>query len=175
MKFRAIGWDKDSTLADSSQRHHMLADCRAGRRTWGEYAAACVNDKPVEAAVTLMRLLGEFCHNIVMSGAEDCPEARGWLSTHLALWEHGPLLYDDVRFRQPGDDIDNGLLKVRWIKEYQDKGYEFALYVEDWPVTAQLIREQTGIPVLVLNPCYPDELAALAEWRERIKGHAANV
>jgi hypothetical protein len=158
-----VGWDKDSTISDSSQRHHMLADCQAGRVSWAEYSVACKDDKPVASVIELMWMLSPSYLNVVMSGATECPEAMEWLEYH-------DVPADDVKYRPEGDYTENGLLKVRWIREYQAAGYDVAMYVEDWPETAETIRAATGVPVLVVNPCYPDELEVLREWRERVKG-----
>lgn len=158
-----VGWDKDSTISDSSQRQHMLAACQAGTTSWDEYSAACKDDTPIHAAIELMWMLSPLYLNVVMSGATECPEAMQWLEYH-------DVPVDDVKYRQPGDYTENGLIKVRWIKEYQAAGYEVAMFIEDWPETAETIRAVTGVPVLVLNPCYPDELEVLREYRERAKG-----
>lgn len=163
-----VGFDKDSTISDSSQRHHMLAACMAGTLSWDVYSAACKDDKPITAAIELMWMLSPSYLTVVMSGATECPEAMEWLEYH-------DVPADDVKYRQAGDYTENGLLKVRWIKEYQAAGYEVAMFVEDWPETAETIRAATGVPVLVLNPCYPDEVALLREYRESRKGGGLTI
>jgi hypothetical protein len=149
----AVCWDKDSTLGSTLSRQWMVPEIKKGRKTWDDYSRACSDDPPVEAARVLMRELGRLHSQIVMSGATDCPEARIWLREH-------EFPYDGLYLRPKGDYTENGLLKVRWIKDLQFTGCRVVLFVEDWPDTADTIRKETGVPVLVLNPCYPAELEA---------------
>lgn len=142
-----IGWDKDSTLADTSHRQWMIPLIKEGKATWEEYATRSSGDTPVYASLVLMELLSPHYHNVVMSGCNDCPEAREWLVRHK-------FPCDAVLLRPNGNTTDNAMLKVRWIWSMQASGYNVALFVEDWPETAKVIREQTSVHVLVVNPCY---------------------
>lgn len=169
-----VCWDKDSTLSDSTPRLELAIAARAGKATWAEYAAACTDDTPFEGAVALMNLLHPLYLNVVLSGAHECPEALDWMEKYLrtspgfASGENpfGYPLYDDYRLRRPEHgETENALLKVRWIREYQAIGYDVILVVEDWPPAAETIRELTGVPVLVLNPCYEAEIKAAQEYR----------
>jgi hypothetical protein len=145
-----VAFDKDSTLADTSHRRWLALKVVNGEEngyTWLDYSRACTDDKPVEAARELMYLLAPYYTLYVMTGSEDCREAREWLRVHR-------FPYSQVLFRQPGDRTENGLLKVRWIRELQEKGYKVRLFVEDYVETAKVIEEETGVPVLTLNPRY---------------------
>jgi hypothetical protein len=126
----------------------MAPDIKAGRRTWDEFAAACTDDKPMPAALSLMRMLSPLYQQVVMSGSSECMEAWNWLDDHQVM-------YDLAFFRQAGDNTESGLLKARWIEELREAGLEVVLFVEDVPEIAEVIRQETGVPVLVVNPCYP--------------------
>jgi hypothetical protein len=144
----AVCWDKDSTLADTSHRQWMVKDIREKKgTTWEDYARACGPDKPILSARQLMRLLAPHHAQVIMTGAYDCPEARNWLREHN-------FPYHGLYMREAGDNRPNGVLKAKWIKELQALGTDVVLFVEDWPEAAEDIRRLTGVPVLVLNPCY---------------------
>lgn len=147
---RAVCWDKDSTMADTSQRQWMVEDCKAGRRPWADYSRACLDDKPNLAARSLMQLMAPWCAQIVMSGATECPEARQWLRDHR-------FPCNAAYFRPEYDaETDGGMLKVGWIKDLQRLGTEVVAFVEDVPEIARMIREKTGVPVMLVNPDYGD-------------------
>lgn len=154
-----VGFDKDSTLALTSHRRPLAMEAAAGRRPWLDYSRACMADEPVRAARQLMMILVHTHRCVVMSGATECPEAREWLRQHQ-------FPYSDVLLR-PADEPEtsNDALKIRWINELNRRGYRMELFVEDHPDTAAAIERETGVPVLVLNPCYPDEVDAAMEAR----------
>jgi hypothetical protein len=152
-----VCWDKDGTLADNSQRQWMVPLIKEGKRTWGDFVAACVDDVPVPAALALMRMLASQYRQAILSGSEECPEAYAWLNKHKVP-------YHSAYFRQRGDGTESGLLKARWIKEMQANGCEVMLYVEDVPEIAEVIRREAGVPVLLLNSGYRAPVDNL--WRD---------
>lgn len=158
MSDHVVCFDKDSTLGRSTHRRWMIPEILDGKRTWAEYSRACAGDEPVEGALRLMRMLAPFYQVHVMSGATDCLEARAWLDRH-------GFPYHAVWMRQEGDETENALLKVRWLREVEQWGDVVELFVEDDPEAAEVIRQETGVPVLVLNPCYAEELAAIKALR----------
>lgn len=159
-----VGWDKDSTLVSTEHRQHLVPRIRAGELTWEDYALACADDEPFEGAAALMRMLAPNYLQYVMTGADD--SARDLV---LATFGRYDLPVDKLMMKPRSDDefspADNAQMKSRWIRELQRDGYAVALFVEDWPETADAIREMTGVPVLVLNPCYPPEIAAAKKYR----------
>jgi uncharacterized HAD superfamily protein len=46
--------------------------------------------------------------------------------------------------------------KISYIEELKVLGYNPVLMFEDWAPAAQAVRERCGIPVLTINPEYPD-------------------
>jgi hypothetical protein len=152
----AVCWDKDSTIANTAHRHSMIPEIQAGRKTWREYALACETDTPVLAARALMKMLAPKHLQIVTSGATEeavVPIARWLLDKDFPA--------DMIRLRPQGDMVDNALLKVRMLRELEEEGIEVVLFVEDNPVTASVIESMTGIPVMLLNPCYSESSKAM--------------
>ena len=140
-------WDLDSTLRSTMHRRHLIPEIRAGRATWDDYSLLCADDEPIEGAVEMMRALDARIWNIAVSGCADSALAltREWARRHDV-----PL--DDYLLRPAGNRIPNGEWKVAAIRRLQDAGLTVRLFVEDWGPAARYIREQTGVPVLGVNP-----------------------
>jgi hypothetical protein len=145
-------WDKDSTLANTYHRQYMIPLIRERKATWNDYHSACLDDKPIDGTVTLMRLLEPFYHNIVVSGASKSAEPliRKWAEMYNV-----PIT--DMILRPDKDHRLNADFKVGVIQSMQEAGINPVLFVEDWPVVAEQIFRVTGVPVLVINPCYPED------------------
>ena len=149
----AVGWDLDSTLADTMHRQPFIDKIRAGRGTWEDYSLMCADDEPVEGAIALMQLMRHHSpelEHVVISGRSRCATALtwDWLRTHDAA-------PDLLRLRPDGDNTPNGEWKVSQIRALaEERGYEVVLFVEDHPGTARYIREHARIPVLGVNPFY---------------------
>lgn len=158
-----VGWDKDSTLVSTEHRQHLVPRIKAGEMSWEDYALACADDVPFDGAATLMRLLAPHHLQYVMTGADD--SARDLV---LAMFGRHDLPVDRLLMKPRGLEkgpLANAEMKAAWINELHADGFRVVLFVEDWPETADAIREMTGVPVLVLNPCYPPELAAARAYR----------
>ena len=152
---QAVGWDLDSTLASTLHRRHLVPEIKAGRATWDDYSDLSPGDAPIAGAVALARLLHFHGHpQYAISGRSGSAYARtvSWLNEH-------DVPMNGVILRPEGDCTDNKLFKVAKIRELQAEGIEFCLFVEDWMPVAEYITEQTGIPVLGVNPF--DEGSAL--------------
>lgn len=154
------GFDLDSTLCDTTIRQGMVPEIKAGLKTWDDYSMACASDVPISGVVQLARLLWPGYKIWIMSGRSECARnlTTQWLDLHAVP-------YDNLLLRPDDDSTENGLLKVRWIKELEAAGLSLSLMVEDWPVTAETIRAATDVKVLVPNPCYAPEVKAAAEYR----------
>lgn len=144
-------WDKDSTIADTYHRQPMIELIRAKKATWEEYSLAAVNDTPIESVVKLMWMLRLERHNVVMSGANEIsrPVVKDWFQQH-----HVP--YDGLLLRPDGDHTSNPIFKRNLVLALMEYGYVIDLIVDDWPEAAAELRKSTGIPALVVNPCYPE-------------------
>jgi len=146
-------WDLDSTLANTMHRQHMVSLIREKKATWLDYSLACVDDAPIDGAVTLVRLLyGARVHQFAVSGRNASAEdiTRDWLKRHQV-----PL--QNVFLRVDGDYTANGLFKVKVINQLRERGFDVVLFIEDWQETADTITEKTGVPVLVVKGIYEVE------------------
>lgn len=151
-----VCWDKDSTLVSTEKRQHLVPRVFAGELTWEQYALACATDEVQEGPAALMRLLAPDHLQFVLTAADDSA-----LDIVLQTFEKASLPVDRIIMKPAGSKLgdDNGGLKVSWMRHLQ-ASYRVVLAVEDWHDTAVRIREDLGIPVVVLNPCYPPELEA---------------
>lgn len=147
----AVGFDMDSTLANTRHRWGLspMADPSSN---WEKYCAARMGDLPFRGPATLARLSHPVHQVHIWSGSEESSRevTRAWLDLHQVP-------FDDLRQRPFGDHTPNGLLKARFILELRERGIETVLYVEDHPDSARTIEHLTGVPVLVVNPCYPED------------------
>lgn len=148
-----VCFDLDSTLRSTMHRRHLIPEIRAGRATWDDYSLLAGDDKPIEGAVALLRLLENLTWNIAVSGTADSALGltRDWAARHAV-----PL--DDYLLRPAGDRTPNGEWKVSCVRRLQDAGLTVRLFIEDWGPAAAYIREQTGIPVLGVNPFDEDTI-----------------
>jgi FMN phosphatase YigB (HAD superfamily) len=148
----AVGFDLDSTLCDTRHRWHLspMADPES---SWAVYCAARTGDTPIAGTVAAARLHYLYNQIHIWSGSESSSDAvtRRWLNRHRVP-------FDDLRQRPLGDDRPNAEVKIGFIEELRARGIETVLYFEDIPDVAAEIHEKTGVPVLVVNPCYPEDL-----------------
>lgn len=146
-----VCWDLDSTLFDTFHRQGMVPEIKAGRLTWDDYSRACVNDFLIAGTAALLRLMEPAYRHVVVSARS---EAARDLTEEIIRRHRLPV--SEVRLRPLGDTTDSGLLKANVIRTLQAQGCVIVLFVEDWPEAAGTITRETGVPVLVVNPCYPD-------------------
>jgi hypothetical protein len=148
-------------------RRRLIPEIRAGRKTWHDYSLLCADDEPIEGAVALLRLLENQAWNIAVSGSSVLALGitRDWARRHDV-----PL--DDFLMRP--DDTPNGEWKVAAVRRLRDAGLTVRLFVEDWAPAAREIREQTGVPVLGVNPFDPDTcLVGRAQLAMELAAHPA--
>ena len=142
--------DLDSTLCDTSHRHHMLPpkDQRDGF-DWREYSAACTDDAPVAGVIRLVQLLADFYGIIVVSARRD--EARvpttEWLNKHLGV-EPFRVVLDDLPLER---EFVHSQYKAVRIKELQKEGFQVLLHIDDWQEVEQPLAE-LGVPSLIVTP-----------------------
>lgn len=146
----AVVWDKDSTLANTSQRLHIIPLIKEGKATWDDYSMACETDEPIPGSVRLLKLLHPYHRQIVISGASEASRSlvNDW------FWRNG-IPVDGLELRLPDEiTVENAELKVRKVRKLQAAGIDVVLAVEDYQPAAELIYKETGVPVLGLNPFY---------------------
>lgn len=146
---RAYGWDLDSTLSDTSQRRPLLDRVKASEATWEDYSLASEHDEPRVAARVLMQQLARpGAWHIVVSGRSSVAEGLTWRWLH----NHG-FPVTRLMLKPPGQDIAE--FKIESVEKIKAEG-NLVMFFEDWASLAQAIRERTGVPVLTINPEYPD-------------------
>lgn len=147
----AVGFDLDSSLANTRHRWD-LSPMKDPASNWDKYCAARMGDTPFAGPVAAARLHYPHHQVHIWSGSEESSRlvTVHWLDLHK-------IPFDDLRQRQEGDGTPNGELKAHFILELRERGIETVLYFEDHPNSARIIEELTGVPVIVLNPCYPED------------------
>lgn len=146
--------DLDSTLADTSHRHAFtpLSD---PRYTWVDYSLLSIDDKPVPGAVRLVQLLYEHYQIHILSFRED---AATEMTMHWLVRHNIP--YDRLQLKPAGMPDDNhNRYKIEAVKQLQEQGESVELVIDDWPGLREAMWEAVGVPVLVVNPCYPASYA----------------
>jgi hypothetical protein len=163
-----VGWDLDSSVCSTMHRRSLIPEIRAGRKTWHDYSLLCLDDEPIEGAVALMGFMTQMnprVGHIAISGrsVRALDITKQWASDHRVPFS---------RFMLRPDDEDNGKWKVRCIRQLEDEGHTVRLFVEDWAPAARYIREQTGVPVLGVNPFDPETCLAGREQLADALGNA---
>jgi phosphoglycolate phosphatase-like HAD superfamily hydrolase len=151
----AVVFDKDSTLGDTRHRWH-LAPGAGTEPDWDAYSAACLGDEPLPGPATLARLLHPYHQVHVCSGSNHSSRqvTLQWLTRCR-------IPYDALYQRSPGDFRKNWQLKAGYVNSLRALGVEVVLFVEDHPEVAAMIEAETGVPVLGVNPFYPEDLHKL--------------
>jgi len=155
LEWPLAGWDLDSTLCDTLHRAPMVERIRSGRElvTWDDYSMLCSDDLPIEGSVALLREMAYgpgALPGIAISGRSMCAEdlTWEWLKKHKVLLRA-------VILRPDGDHTPNGVWKSRVILSIKRLGGNVRLFFEDWDKAAEVIRKETGVPVVGINPFYP--------------------
>lgn len=145
-----VVFDKDSCLADTRHRWHLVP--KDGPADWEAYSLACGDDTPLPGTVTLARLLYPAHLVHVCSGSNDSSRevTLRWMDLHR-------IPYDEVYQRPAGDRRPNWQLKAEYVRRLQSLGLEVVLFVEDHPEVGPRIEAETGVPVLGVNPFYPED------------------
>lgn len=152
-----VVFDLDSTIANTHQRRHLTPTMSEPTDAdWLAYAMACVDDEVFEGTAQLIRLLWPTHQIWILSGRseEALDLTQEWFKKH-------EIPSDVFRLRNRHDVRDNAKYKVSFIQEALRAGFKIKLMVEDWPRVAKAIQEQTGVPVLITNPDYPEGDSAM--------------
>jgi hypothetical protein len=144
-------WDLDSTIRDTTQRQWIIPEIKSGNASWADYSMLCAADAPIEGPIALMREAVDVSH-IGVTGSNEC--ARNLTSIWL---DKNEVPLSAVIMRPDDYPLPNGKWKVMVIRALLRVNADIRLFFEDWDVVAVYIREQTGIPVVGINPFYPTE------------------
>lgn len=161
MGVRAACFDLDGTMRRTLGRRHLIpASAVMSPRDvggqvyadWEAYDKAGVHDDPQPGTIAVMEALyWAGVQNHVVSGSTEAarPQALQWLDTHAPH-------YYALKLRLPELEggVQSGVLKARYVLELQAQGVEVIAFWEDWVPAARVITEMTGVPCVVVNPCY---------------------
>ena len=140
--------DLDSTLCDTSHRHHLVAEVPE-ETDWVAYSLACADDAPIDGVCRLVQLLAQDYRIVVVSSrdrsARELTEA--WLEAH-------EVPYDEL-ILGGGDDAPAALedFKVHHVGEIVRRDGEVALMIDDLPGVRDAMRG-LGVPVVTVRPPY---------------------
>jgi len=142
--------DLDSTLCDTSQRHHLVLPGDERENTdWVAYSLACANDMPIEGTRRLVRLLSAYYRIVVVSSRDE--QARSLTDAWLARHE---VPYDELILGGAGG-APAGLaeFKVHHVATLLARGEHVALVIDDMPGLPPAMAP-LGVPVLTVRPPY---------------------
>lgn len=103
-------FDLDGTLADCTHRLELI---RGPRKDWRGFFAACPADRPITAAIEVLRALHGAGHRVeVWSGRSDevRAETAAWLVRH-GVPEQVPLIMRTAGDRRPDDVVKREFLR----------------------------------------------------------------
>ena len=144
--------DLDSTLADTSHRHHMVlpGDQRDGT-DWVAYSLACEEDKPIEGACQLVRILSRDHRIVVLSRRDEASRelTSRWLLRHRVPFDE--LILGGV----DGAPADPREFKVHHLRALLGRGERIVLAVDDLPgLDVAVAGAGLDVPVLRVQPPY---------------------
>jgi hypothetical protein len=148
----AVLFDLDSTLGDTRHRW-SLSPMANPESSWDAYCGARMGDTPLLGPVTAARLHYPHHQVHICSGSGDSSRevTVSWLGMHRVPY--------DVLYQRPeGDHRPNIEVKVSYIEQLRASGLRVVLYYEDFPEVAAEIPRRTGVPVVCVNPCYPEDM-----------------
>ncbi len=144
--------DLDSTLADTSQRHHLvLPGDQRDQTDWRAYSLACAGDAPIEGACQLVRLLSAQHRIVVLSRRDEAARelTRQWLARHRVPYDE--LVLGGVE----GVPDDQHEFKVHHLRALIERGENVVLMVDDLPGLDQAVAAAgLQVPVLRVQPPY---------------------
>lgn len=147
-------FDADSTLFDTSQRHHLSPRQNIGNPevTWDSYASTCNKDEVFPGVVELARLLKAAGHLVYIVTARS----GKWRDHTLeAINRHDvpcDLLYM-LEENAPQHHQDDHEAFKRETLQHIRKSAKVVLAVEDWPHLVKMY-ENEGVPAVCVKPMY---------------------
>lgn len=140
--------DLDSTLCDTSPRHHLIAEPREDT-DWVAYSLACENDMPIPGACRLVQLLAPHYRIVIVSSRDEAARqlTEAWLAAQGVPYDE--LILGGV------DGAPRGLedFKVHHVGGLVGRGEQVALMVDDLP-SLPVAMQLLGVPVLTVRPPY---------------------
>lgn len=154
MPAETIVFDLDSTLADTSQRHHIIDQIHADPPTanWVDYSMACADDTPIEGVIKLLNLLSTHFIIVIVTGRSILAreETEAWLSLYKV--NYARLIMRPV-VHQNEHTHSNAVWKKLMMLELRQEGYRIVLFIDDWPDCAREAAK-IGIQSVITVPTY---------------------
>lgn len=148
----AVLFDKDSTLFNTYQRWH-LSPMRDPSSSWDAYSRACADDAPMPGTIRAAELHWPHHQVHICTGASTGAEQEA----RVQLVRYG-VCFDYLKMKAPDDARPNEEFKIAYVLELRESGTEVVLFYEDWGPAALAIYEKTGVPVVGVNPFYPEDM-----------------
>jgi hypothetical protein len=150
-KDTVVVYDLDSTVADTRHRWG-LTPRNDPASDWEKYSLACSGDTALPGTVRRMELDWPYHQVHICTGRSRVALERTeqWLLKHVGpFWDH-------LEMRPARDRTPNGEFKIRYVRKLQAAGLDVVLFYEDWEKSANEIYDETKVPVLGINPFYPE-------------------
>jgi hypothetical protein len=139
--------DLDSTLCDTSHRHHMVLEGDERANTdWVAYSLACADDARIEGTCRLVRMLAEHHRIVLVSSRHEQARSltEAWLAGH-------DVPYDELILGDGTVGLEE--FKAHHVAALIERGETVELVIDDLP-TLPATLESLGIPVLTVRPPY---------------------
>lgn len=149
---RTVCVDLDSTLCDTSHRHHLVlpGDERANT-DWVAYSMACEQDAPIEGTCRLVRLLAAHYRIVLVSSRDERARSltEAWLMAQSVPFDE--LILGGT------NGAPSGLaeFKVHHVAALLERGEQVTLVIDDMPGLPAAL-EPLGVPVLTVRPPYDE-------------------
>lgn len=146
--------DLDSTLCDTSHRHHLVLPGEEREHTdWVAYSLACPDDAPIPGTCRLVRILSAHYRIVIVSSRDE--QARALTEAWLA--QEGVPFDDLILGGVDGAPAGLAEFKVHHVSALLERGENVALVIDDMPGLPAAMAP-LGVPVLTIRPPY-DEAA----------------
>jgi hypothetical protein len=144
--------DLDSTLCDTSHRHHLVLPGEERANTdWVAYSLACPDDVPIAGTCRLVRILSAHYRIVIVSSRDEQARAltEAWLAQEGVPFDE--LILGGV------DGAPAGLaeFKVHHVSALLERGENVALVIDDMPGLPAAMAP-LGVPVLTVRPPYDE-------------------
>jgi ribonuclease J len=144
--------DLDSTLCDTSHRHHLVLPGEERPNTdWVAYSLACSDDAPIPGTCRLVRLLSAHYRIVIVSSRDEQSRSltEAWLTEQDVPFDE--LILGGI------DGAPAGLaeFKVHHVGALLARGENVALVIDDMPGLPAAMAP-LGVPVLTVRPPYDE-------------------
>ncbi|MDQ1436739.1 MAG: hypothetical protein QOK43_368 [Acidimicrobiaceae bacterium] len=143
----AVVFDIDGVLSDAGTRQHYI---ESGRRDWDAFFDACGDDPLIEEVATLLHLLDQSLHIILLTGRplRVQPQTAAWLKRYELRW-------DLLIMRDFGDYSRAREFKKWTVSDLRQHGFDLQLAFEDDRRNLEMFRDE-GVPCVYIHSGYYD-------------------